>query len=275
MEIDEEYLNAFLVHTGVRPAMLLQPADYNEAVSTDPVSAGKLAKIATAFPDLVYSNISGETLIAKRAYTEAEIPSSTAMGRFLGYPCADEFESLDHDGPRVGIEIVVVSRSGQRFQIVAYFCKDESKVPDAVHFATAAEAAFRSDPRLSAIVDHVELTRRIDRGPTYYINRLLAKEPLSEEDKGELINHIWNLGLEHAVRYAYDFENPIHRGILIGLLAFCKHDPSEPFFPLQDRPEYAAVMGITAKLDHELERIFAAPRVGGRRTTRRRKPTGK
>lgn len=270
MEIEEEYLNAFLVHVGLRPAMLLQPADYKEATSTDPISARKLASLAAAFPDLVFSKIGSETLIAKRAYTDAEIPSDVAMGRILGYPCADEFAGLDPDEERTGIEIIVVLRSGQRFQIVSYVCKDESHVPTAVHFAVAAEAAFRSDPRLSAIIDRVEARHRTDRGPTYFINRLLAKAPLSEEDKGQLVNHIWNLGLEHAGGYAYDFENPVHRGILIGLLSFCKHDPSTPFFPLQDRPEYAAVMGITAKLDTELERIFAAPRTGGRRNTRRR-----
>jgi len=275
MEIDEEYLNAFLVDKGIRPAMLLQPADYKEAVSTDPISSGKLARIAAAFPGLVFSTIGGETLIAKRAYTKAEIPSNVAMGRILGYPCADDFSDLGED--RTGIQINVVLKSGQVFHLLAYFCRDESKVPEAVSFATAIKDEFLKDPRLSAIVDRVEARYNTYKGATYFMKLLLANAPFSEEDKHQLENHVWNLGLERVEGYEYNLENPIHRGIFIGLLCFCKYNPSEPFFPLQYRPENAAVMEITAKLDAQLRRIFAArgKKGGGYRKTRRRKAISK
>ena len=86
----------------------------------------------------------------------------------------------------------------------------------------------------------------------------------------EIINYIWNIGLENAVTYNLNFKNPVHRGILIGLLSIYDNNPLEPFYPLQYRPEGKKVNLISAKWDLALQGIFATPTFGGsRRKTRK------
>jgi hypothetical protein len=43
--------------------------------------------------------------------------------------------------------------------------------------------------------------------------------------------------LQDYIEYETDFNNQIHRGILIGLLTQSKHDILEPFCPLDEHPK--------------------------------------
>jgi hypothetical protein len=105
--------------------------------------------------------------------------------------------------------------------------------------------------------------------PKYLIQKLLSKSQLSISDQEETINYIWNLGLENANSYNYDFTNPVHRGIIVGLLSVYDNNPNEPFYPLQYRKESKAVDEIVAKWDGALQDIFKQK--GGKRKQSTRK----
>ena len=262
----EEYLNAFLVRAGVRPAMLVQPADYGEATSSDPRTADVLAAIVSAFPDLILSRVAGETIVATRGYTEADVPTSAAMGRILGYPCADEYGGLDRSRPTTTIAVVATLRSGKEVQLWANVCRDDTHYAEAVRVAAAAQVA------LQALVVRVEAVRTVNTPPAALIRLLLEGATLTESQQAEIIDCLWNLGLANASTYRYDFANPVHRGILIGLVAVYANDPLSPFFPLQERPEGAAVEAITARLDGEMAAILERP-VGRSRSRSRTRVT--
>jgi hypothetical protein len=51
----ENIINLVLVHEGVRPAMLFQPADQGEATGADPKTKKILDAMKIEFPDLIYS----------------------------------------------------------------------------------------------------------------------------------------------------------------------------------------------------------------------------
>ena len=53
----EEYINCVLVNTDVRPAFLIQPADYREATSNDPKTRAIVSAIRRTFPDLIVSSV--------------------------------------------------------------------------------------------------------------------------------------------------------------------------------------------------------------------------
>jgi len=264
----EEYLNAFLVRAGVRPAMLVQPADYGEATSSDPRTADVLAAIVSAFPDLILSRVAGETIVATRGYTEADVPTSAAMGRILGYPCADEYGGLDRSRPTMTIAVVATLRSGKEVQLWANVCRDDTHYAEAVRVAAAAQVALQAH----GLVARVEALRTVNTPPAALIRLLLEGATLTESQQAEIIDCLWNLGLANASTYRYDFANPVHRGILIGLVAVYANDPLSPFFPLQERPEGAAVDAITVRLDGELEAIFERP-VGRSRSRSRTRVT--
>ena len=216
------YMNCVLVRDGLRNAMLIQPADYDEAMSSDAKTAALLKYLKIAFPTLVQSDIRGETLISLKPYTEADISSNADMGVILGFPCAGEFEyTLEHpDEPKTGINIEVDLKSGgPSIHIVAYICRDDKSFNDALAFAAKAEKILKADANVGKIVDSVTAFKNTMMPPKYLIDKLLSNKPLTEEDEGQIINYIWNLSLVRVTAYNLDFKNPVHRGILIGLLS--------------------------------------------------------
>jgi len=261
----DEYMNCVLVQQDVRHAMLIQPADYSEAISSDPKTASKLKALKAAFPELIQSTVGGgETLISKKVYTIENVKDNATMGKILGFPCADEYEyTLTHpDEIRVAIEIHVNLKPGgntETLQIIAYVCRTDAHYAGAKTFAQKAEAVLKADPVIGQIIDSVTATKTTIMPTKHLINELLHNKPLSETDQEEVVNKIWNLGIEGANTYDYDFTNPVHRGALIGLLTFYEYNPIEPFFPLQYHPENARIDEISASWDSELQTIFADP----------------
>lgn len=269
----ELYANCILVQAGVRDAFLIQPADYDEAVSTDPKTAQKLAVIQAEFPELIQSVIHDETLISKKSFSEADVRKSADMGKILGYPCADEYAyTLSHpDEVKVGISIDVHMKPPlEELQILAYVCRDDSKFPQAERFAKACEQVLKADPLLSTVVKSVSATKTVHAPTKFYINKLLQNEQLTQDDRHEVENILWNLNLLNVSEYNYDLTNPVHRGMLIALLSIYDNDPMEPFFPLQYRPESDTVDAIYADWGNELKRIFDLPAKGGKRKTLRK-----
>jgi hypothetical protein len=262
------YMNCVLVRAGLRNAMLIQPADYKETRNTDPITAAKLKAIKRAFPELVQSTINGEIIVSKKVYKTADIKEPADMGRILGFPCAGEYRYvLDHpDEPKTSINIHINLKPGgnvDRVQIIAYVCRGGKTYIDAVRFAEKAEAILKADPAVGEIVENVVATKDDVMPSKYLIQKLLSNSVLSEQEQAETLNYIWNLGLDNANIYNCDFKNPVHRGILIGLLSVYDNNPLEPFYPLQYRPENKKVNEITAKWDTALQGIFAAPTGGG------------
>jgi hypothetical protein len=273
------YMNCVLVNAGLRNAMLIQPADYKEVTSAEPITASKIKVLMKIFPDLIASNIHGETIISKKAYSEANIKTDANMGTILGFPCADEYTyTLEHpDEPRMSISIIVKLKPGgndENIQIIAYVCKyseDDAKYKSASVFAEKAAKILKADPIVGKIVEDVKVVNNTHMPPKYLINALLNNTTLSKRNQSEIINYIWNLSLEGSIKYNYDFKNPVHRGIMIGLLALYDNNPIEPFYPLQYRPESKAVDIITEKLDKELEAIFNMPKPTNQRKTQKAK----
>lgn len=267
------YMNCVLVRAGIRNAMLIQPADYNEAVNTDPITTSKLKALKKAFPELIQSSINGETIISLKLYKEGDIQTNEEMGTILGFPCAAEFEyTLNHpDEPKTGISIIVKLIPGsndEHVEIIAYMCRDDKTYVNALELAQKAQTILKSDPIIGKIVENVIVMKRLYMPPKYLINKLL-NNTISEEDHSQIINYIWNLNLENADKYQYDFKNPVHRGILIGLLSMYDNNRLQPFFPLQHRPEYIETIEISIKWDSALKDIFSSPTKGGYRKTRK------
>ena len=77
------------------------------------------------------------------------------------------------------------------------------------------------------------------------------------QEKFEINNHIWNLGMEKLNEYSFDYSNPIHKGIVLTLLSYCNNTTLSPFYPLQKYPkEMEEVNKITGKWETEMLRIL-------------------
>jgi len=271
-----ELINCTLVKAGVRNAFLIQPADYDETYSNDPISASKLLTIKVEFPELKQSQIRGEILISKRRYSEANITNNGLMGEALGYPCAKEFDyTLNNpDESRVAIYInanLLPGYNEDSVQILAYVCRNDRTYQTAVSMAADFEKVLKSDPLLGRIVQTVVAEKKLIATVKSLINKLLSNSVLSREESDEILNYIWNLGLDNANEFKYNLKNPVQRGIVIGLLSVYDNNPIEPFYPLQYRKEQKDVDRITEAWGKELKRIFATKVNGGSKTRKQRK----
>ena len=104
-------LNAILVNERVRSAMLVQPQDYKERTGTDPITLSIVNKIKRLFPELYsidkYETYQG-TIISKKPYDGDKATISLGkMGKILGYPCFNDYETLNREEPLYDLQLVV------------------------------------------------------------------------------------------------------------------------------------------------------------------------
>jgi hypothetical protein len=268
-------INCILVKNGVRNAFLIQPADYGEALSSDAKTSEILKYISRYFPELIQSNISGETLISKIAYRYADIKTDADMGKIIGYPCAEEYQNVLNrkDEQSFSISIDVKLKPGyntDNIQILVYRCRDLKTLTYSQRFAKDCEHVLKADPDIGIIIDSVDAVDRSIVPIKFLINKLLRKEEITEEEDYEIKNHIWNLGFDDhpIVKYKYDYNNSVHRGLLIGILTLCNNNPMEPFWPLQHRKEQKAVDKINIMWADDLLHAFTESNIkrGGRKS---------
>ncbi len=244
----EEYINAFLVDKGVRPGMLLEPADYKERTEKDPIIKERICSIRAAFPSLkVIVTPFHQALLTKdtQCHTE-DLNSCVKIGHAIGYPCADEYlQTLAiHDKEYThAIEIILrlyshIEMNTHEFQIFANKCISLEKQPVFETIAHKAHRAIQTDPTLSLLVESVFVRVSTVIPPIVLMNKLIQGGDFTQEEMDEFDNILFNLGCreDDLLGYTFTFANPVHRGVGITLLSLFLHNPASPFYPLQRYP---------------------------------------
>jgi len=116
------------------------------------------------------------------------------------------------------------------------------------------------------------------------INKLINNKSLTNNDKDKIENILYNFGFEAGFesepdiqkyfREKFQYSNPIHKGILLGLLLNEKNNLLEPFIPLQRFPEEdKKVLEITKKWQNDLINLLKKTEqskwVGGKKTKKK------
>jgi hypothetical protein len=245
-------LNCILVNENVRPAMLVQPADYKERTHSDPRTKSIIEGIKKYFPNFIltsdYENYQG-VIVSKidYEYNGNKNIEAKEMGKILGYPCYEDFTTIDINSISYAIEIYVeVNQVNQnsKIQILANKCKDTTKVPEFNSLASNAKNAFAKKDYSELLNGfevkevYVEISQNI---PTQtIINKLLTNETLEQAELDKVQNMLYNFGFSNELQFYFmiyfQYNNPIHKGILLELLLKEKHDILSPFYPLQNYP---------------------------------------
>lgn len=249
--MDVEY-NLRLVQENVRPAMLIQPADYKEATGNDPRTKSILDSIRLRYPDLLlsehYETYQG-ILVSKKDYNGQDI-SLERMGEILGYPCFREFHQIH----LYSIHVMVHTTNG----MVELFANGSTS--DSIEaFQAFAEQATqvlqdKSFQRIEVVVHPLVPTQSL-------IDHILAQKELTLSELDHLQNVLFNFGFSFELQmYVMDhvqYHNPVHRGILLSLLVREKNDTLSPFFPLQKYPKQREqVDEITVAWEKDLIYLF-------------------
>jgi hypothetical protein len=241
-------LNCILVNENVRPAMLVQPADYKEATHKDPKTKSIIEGINKMFPHLIlstdYEKYQG-VIISKTNYNGKKNISLEEMGKILGYPCYRDFDNIDDDKISYSISIYVKDNNNNRIQIFPNKCKDETNIQEFNILINKAKIAFAKRD-YNEILNGFEVkeiyVESLPNVPTQtIINKLLKNEKLEQNEIDKVQNILFNFGFSMELQFYFldnfQYNNPIHKGILLELLLKDKHDTLSPFFPLQNYPK--------------------------------------
>lgn len=259
-------LNAILVNERVRSAMLVQPQDYKERTGTDPITLSIVNKIKRLFPELYsidkYETYQG-TIISKKPYDGDKATISLGkMGKILGYPCFNDYETLNREEPLYDLQLVVSYNDNEiPLPLFNNVCKDKKTLGQFNSLSTKAYKALTNE-KYKGVLDGIKI-HKINRVyvaiediiPTQHIiNKMMTKKKLSEEEINALINALYNMDFSNTLlKYDFQYTNPIHKGILLGLLLHGKYDILSPFYPIQRYPKQQEEVGkITIKLENAL-----------------------
>ena len=260
-------LNAILVNEGVRSAMLIQPPDYSEKTGKDKKTLSIVNNIKKQFPELLSSDnykIYQGIIISKKSYDD-KVLSLENMGEILDYPCFNDFETLNRDEPLFMLELIVSYNdtlyNDNEIPLFTNICKDKKTIEK---FNILSSNAFRAltNEKNKGILNEIKINKinkvyvNIENIiPTQYIiNKLMTKKKLSDEEIKVITNVFYNMGFsDKLLEYKIQYNNPIHKGILLDLLLKEKYDVLSPFYPLQKYPEQKKeVDKITIELENAL-----------------------
>lgn len=261
-------LNCILVNENVRPAMLVQPADYKEATHNDPKTKSIIEKITAKFPNLIlstnYEKYQG-VIVSKTNYNGRKDISLEEMGKILGYPCYQDFNNISDENISYNISIYVKDTSNNRIQIFPNKCKDETNTSKFKDIVEGAKIAFQKDEYKSTLNGFEVKDVYVETSPVIptqtIINKLLKSEKLEQNEIDKVQNILYNFGFSMELQLYFEdnfqYNNPIHKGILLDLLLKDKHNTLSPFFPLQKYPEQSKkVDEIINALEKDLLKIL-------------------
>ena len=251
---DDILINLLLIENDVRPAMLIQPADYREATGSDTKTKTILMNIKKEHPTLIHSeNYKGVyqgILISKKSFDDEEI-NLNKMGEILGYPCADDFGKIDQDEISYGIDLIAIYDNGSQTVIFSNVCKNNNSINEFEKIAEKANV-LKGQEINRKIIEKV-ITEIYSIIPTKLIvKKVVQNIKLNNEETDKILNILYNFGFGMELQFIYkddfQYENDLHKGILLALLLYELNDPISQFTPLQQYPEEdKKVYEITSK----------------------------
>ena len=271
----ENVLSLILVNESIRPAFLLQTF-FSEGQTENKLFIEEMKKL---FPNLVYSDNYTEykgTIISKKNYNGQKNITNEKMGEILGYPCYKDI--TEEDGLKYTIDVMVTTNEGHKISIFTNSCISKSKLKEFTRFAKNAKRAF-SKKIYKSIIDYeivnVEVVVNEEITIEDIINKLIKNNMLSNEEKDKVLNGLFNYGFSMKFQdyfmAEFQYNNPIHKGILLQILLNCTNNAITAFYPLQKYPEESIkVNEFTQKLENELMVVLKKTAKKTDRKTKRR-----
>ena len=251
-----EYINCFLVTKNVREGYLFQPIDNMETDMNSPISKKKLKLMKKFFPQLLQTPTTQGVLISLKKFSQENIEDDAFLGKILGFPCESlkEIKKKMNDNQNlvsktVSINVLMLQNIEgldipitRNVNIIAFECLNYNKYKkDVKRLISKIKKVFKEDLDMKEIIKDVELEVKDNYSENHLIHKLSNNKKLNKDEIEELDNYFYNMGFnldfQDFIKNNIDYNNPIHRGILIGLLTYSKYPQIEPFYPLQNHGE--------------------------------------
>jgi hypothetical protein len=225
-----------LVLNNVRKAWLIQNTDYSQeelAIVFDYIKTNYSSFIIETFRNNYF--ISRENLALSDKYSSlSSIEYDEYLGSILGYTC-------NRSIMKYGYDIVCDLIGINKYTLFSYGCS-----------CSENSCSYKVDILVDRINNVIsELEEFTDKSYEIYASReriysskslidALITRPnnIIEDEKREINNYLYNIGFSECLHVAamnliFQYNNPVHIGILLGLLLNYENSLIDPFCPLQ------------------------------------------
>jgi hypothetical protein len=226
----EEFINLYIVEHDCRKAYLFQPYNYDKNTINI-----KYELIKRRFPNLIHTQCNQGTIISKNNLDLDKINDDIYLANILSFCCPITYGDISI---KYSYDIIIKFKNNIDCVIITYICKNGACNKHAEQLCDKIKNTLLP---LGTIID-VIFKKNTHNSEEYYISKLSKPyETIIKNDIDEINNYLYNMGfsdkLQDYLETEVDFDNSIHRGILIGLLTQSKNDILEPFCPLDDHPK--------------------------------------
>lgn len=241
-------LKCILVQNDILPAILIQNDEH-------------LSALQRYYPELKQTESFLGIIVSKKNYIEQEL-TYEKMPEILGYPCGGIMKGESYT---LGI-IATVKK--EEVELVGYTCKDKTTEKLMRSLAKKASICFHTFEEFKHI--NVKQYNRENVSVRSLIRKIISKIPLDHDDQNEIINTLWNMNgsdeINNEFKKVIQYDNPVHQGMMLGILMQTDNDPLSPFYPLQHHKEHEQVNQILLKLLYGLIAVFKNTRTQHLRT---------
>ena len=230
--IDEKILQCVLVECNARKVYYIQ---HMEIIDDD------IANLQEKFPTLIFEFVHKYQvwgyLVSKVPLEESDYNTHEKMGILLGYPCASDFSdigqtnSVHNQDIKYGFSVVYISKNENEIHLIDNLCKTDTKEQQFNELGQLFADCFKKHELTKNDFEKIRISRTITYSVDYLIAKVEQNSILNDNEKHEILNIIENISMYKIQKYL-DFNNDLHKKIILMLLYNFKYSILEPYFPL-------------------------------------------
>jgi hypothetical protein len=264
-----DYINSFLITKGIRDAYLIQNFDSSTANIEQ-----RVKKILHVFPSLHLLRYNNYYFLSVKPLQKNNVDSDKKIAQLLRFSCDVDFKDLDRKKETVAYNINVFLKADQDpITIITYLCQTKSTIRSAEQLVND----------IRKVLDFkVELDVNVDIPVVSLIPKLVnPKYKFNDDEIHTLDNVIYNIMNQksyHNILSEIDYNNLIHRGIVLTYITDHEHDTLQPFYPLNTSGHMEEIYEIEDQRSELMKQILVDSKksmkskwFGGNKRTRKKR----
>ena len=171
--------------------------------------------------------------------TLEDINDNINIAKLLLFDCNNNFDDLDYTKEITNYIIsIYLKDTSDPITIITYICQIDAKRESAIKLLKKIKRVLIDNTQLKNILLDVKLDIKVIYPVQSFIPKLINHEyTFNEEETKEMnyiINNIININDSERIIVNINYNNTLHRGIMLSFISIYEYNILEPFYPLQN-----------------------------------------